>query len=277
MVYGDVAAGLELSRAAGWNQTQEDWELFLEISPEGCVVAVDEEGRVRGTVATVRYQNHFSWIGMVLVDVNMQRRGIGIQLLREALHILCDEQTVKLDATPAGRKIYVQLDFVDEYPLTRMELPENTIPEVGIAADVRPIEQDDMPRLLDFDRMAFGADRAVVLESVRSRARQFAFVSEEAHTITGYCMGRSGDRFTHIGPVVANTVAEAQSLCSAALHQASGRPVIIDALSGNRAWTNWLNDMGFREQRPLMRMYRGENASPGVVDKQFAILGPEFG
>ena len=40
MVEGDIPAGLSLCRTAGWNQTKEDWELFLHLSPEGCCVAV---------------------------------------------------------------------------------------------------------------------------------------------------------------------------------------------------------------------------------------------
>lgn len=277
MVDGDVGAGLALSRAAGWNQTREDWDLFLKLSPRGCAVAVDDEGQVRGTVATVRYQKHFSWIGMVLVDAAVQRRGIGIQLLREALHILRDEDTVKLDATPAGRKIYVQLDFLDEYPLTRMERQGDARSAQREVTDARLITEEDMPRLFAFDQMAFGADRAAVLKSLHRRAPQLAWFCKDAEEITGFCMGRSGGQFLHIGPIVANSLDAARRLCSAALQQMPDRPVIIDALAGNREWTAWLEDIGFREQRSLMRMYRGLNASPGVVDKQFAILGPEFG
>src|SRR5688500_8130194 len=96
MVEGDVPAGLYLCRAAGWNQTADDWELFLKLSPDGCRVAVDDRGKVRGTVATVRYEDRFSWIGMVLVDPAMQRQGIGIQLLRESLQVLSEEETIKL-------------------------------------------------------------------------------------------------------------------------------------------------------------------------------------
>ena len=41
---GDVPAGLALCRSTGWNQTPEDWELFLRLSPKGCCVAVDDDG-----------------------------------------------------------------------------------------------------------------------------------------------------------------------------------------------------------------------------------------
>jgi hypothetical protein len=35
--------------------------------------------------------------------------------------------------------------------------------------------------------------------------------------------------------------------------------------------------LGFREQRPLVRMYRGGGPVPGQPDRQFALFGPEFG
>lgn len=277
MVEGDIAAGLSLCRTAGWNQIQEDWELFLHLSPEGCCVAVDDDGQVRGTVATVQYDDHFAWIGMVLVDPAMQRQGIGIQLLREALQILSKEDTVKLDATPAGRHIYVQLDFVDEYPISRMELRSLPASLAVESSRARPVKNEDLPRLLEFDRRVFGADRSAVIDSIFSRGPQFAFVSEDRNGIAGYCFGRAGHNFTHIGPVVGRDLLSAKEVCTAALMNSQSSPIVIDALSKDQEWISWLNSVGFREQRALIRMYRGTNAWPGVPEKQFAILGPEFG
>ena len=276
MVHGDIPAGLYLCRTAGWNQTPEDWELFLELSPEGCRVAVDEQGEVRGTVATVRYEDHFSWIGMVLVDPAMQRQGIGIQLLRESLQILCEENTIKLDATPAGRKIYVQLDFVDEYQLSRMEI-KNFSPAGLPPSGARVVEYADLPGLLETDRRVFGADRASVVNSILKRAPQFAFLSEGPDGIKGYCFGRAGHAFTHIGPVIARDVATAKDVVAAALHNSSGSPVVMDVLHHTDEWIQWLTSLGFHEQRPLIRMFRGTNDYPGKPEEQFAILGPEFG
>ncbi|MBK5280119.1 MAG: GNAT family N-acetyltransferase, partial [Bacteroidia bacterium] len=109
----DIPAALSLCRHAHWNQLARDWEIFLQLSPHDCIVA--EQENIVGTVTTIRYQNHFSWIGMLLVDPAMQRQGIGMQLLKEALRILEHEETVKLDATPEGRTVYLKLNFVDEY------------------------------------------------------------------------------------------------------------------------------------------------------------------
>lgn len=277
MVDRDVPSALSLSRLAGWNQTKDDWELFLALSPTGCFVAVDDDDNVHGTVATVRYQNHFSWIGMVLVHPSMQRRGVGSMLLRKALQQLTDEETIKLDATPAGRQIYLPLDFRDEYTISRMEVADVSRGLLNSSTKARPFREGDLEKLLALDRQVFGADRTVILDSLQRRAPRFAFVLEEKEMITGYCLGREGERFTHIGPVVARDVDAARDLCMAALRNSPDRAVIIDAPAQHDAWIGWLASVGFREQRRLVRMYRGSNRYPGSPEKQFAILGPELG
>jgi GNAT superfamily N-acetyltransferase len=271
----DIPIGLSLCRAYGWNQLARDWELFLDLSPGGCCIGVDEEGKVVGTVTTLRYEDHFSWIGMVLVDPVKQRQGIGGQLLREALHILRAEKVVKLDATPEGRAVYLKLNFIDEYRLSRMHCSEPSSSQL-LPSGARPIYHTDLPRLIELDRHIFGANRTEVLEWMWDGAAQHAFLVEERNEITGYCFGRPGHRFTHIGPVIAQDHDCAIQLVSAALRNCSG-PVILDVLQDKGEWLRWLPSIGFVEQRQLTRMYRGPDPGPGVPAKQFAILGPEFG
>jgi ribosomal protein S18 acetylase RimI-like enzyme len=276
MTEGDIPEGLSLCRAAGWNQTAADWELFLRLSPKGCRVGVDENGDVKGTVTTVRYQDHFSWIGMVLVDPDYRRQGIGIQLLREALQILEREETIKLDATPNGREVYRQLDFVDEYRISRMQLKSSASMALPLSSAV-PLTQRHIAAVLAFDRDVFGADRKAVLDSLLNRGPQYCFFREGNNGIGGYCFGRNGHQFAHIGPVISTDLDTARALVVAALDAAKGASVVLDALHHTPQWIEWLMSIGFEEQRPLMRMYRGTNAYPGTPEKQFAILGPEFG
>lgn len=123
MTCEDIAAGMGLVRAAGWNQTEADWKRFLEIGPAGCFVA-EAEGEVCGTAATIVYGNQLAWIGMVLVSPSQRGRGIGTELLKLALGYL-DSQgplTIKLDATPQGRPIYERLGFEPECEIERWTL-----------------------------------------------------------------------------------------------------------------------------------------------------------
>jgi GNAT superfamily N-acetyltransferase len=274
MEYPDMDAGLSLCRAAKWNQLVRDWEIFLRLHPTGCRAAVSGQ-KVIGTVTTIRYQHFFSWIGMVLVDPTHRRQGIGTQLLREALEILCEEETIKLDATPAGREVYLGLGFTDEYHLSRMHTIAGA---AGLETSfVRPIQKDDLALLSAFDRDIFGADRQPLLDWMWEGAPQYAFISEEKSNIHGYCMGRQGHHYVQIGPVIADNAGIAKKLVSAALQNCVGMPVILDVLHFDTGWLIWLAEMGFTEQRNFTRMYRGTNAFHAVPEKQYAILGPEFG
>jgi GNAT superfamily N-acetyltransferase len=275
MTPDDIPAGLNLCRLAGWNQLARDWELFLQLHSNGCRVGVDDGANVVGTVATIPYENRFAWIGMVLVDPSKRRQGIGTQLLREALHLTADHETTKLDATPAGREVYLKLGFVDEYKIIRMRgratINGNVLP------GARPLKVNDLPSLLRYDRQVFGANRQPVLEWLFKDAPEFAFIAEEQRHIRGFCLGRHGHDFDQIGPIIANDANSAAQLLSSALHQPIGRPIVVDVLTHTAAWITFVSSLGFAALRPLIRMYRGPNNYPGVPAKQFAILGPEFG
>jgi GNAT superfamily N-acetyltransferase len=172
MLKSDIAAGLALCRAAGWNQLENDWNMFLDLAPECARVAIDEEGKVVGTVTTINYEDRFSWIGMVLVDPGKKRQGIGTQLLREALNILQNLDTVKLDATPAGREVYVKLGFVDEYILSRMVLTEEAEPLPG---DGRNVSAEHFDYILEQDKNVFGASRENLLKRMFKNYPELSF------------------------------------------------------------------------------------------------------
>lgn len=274
---GDIETGLRLCRASRWNQTQRDWELFLKVSPHGCFVAVKDE-RVVGTVATLRYEDHFSWISMVLVDSEETGQGIGASLMAQALDALSDMPSVRLDATPAGHRVYRKLDFVDEYPLSRMEMFDRRHDPLHEGSNgARKMTAEDLPAVATLDREVFGADRRTTLEWILEGAPQYAWLIEDEGQVVGYTFGRRGFDFEHIGPVIANHQELARQLVYRCLTQTPDRPFIIDASHIEADWRLWLESIGFREQRPFVRMFFRNNPFPGLPSKQFGILGPEFG
>lgn len=270
----DIAEGLKLCRKAKWNQLESDWQVFLQHSPEACMVAT-YEGQIVGTVTTIRYQDSFSWIGMVLVDPDFRRQGIGQELLQKALQLLQSEETVKLDATPQGREVYLKLNFVDEYPLSRMN--RIAAQELFYPTTARAIQKEDLPLLIKFDSKIFGANRSSLLHCMWENAPEFAFLIEDGIEIKGYVMGRYGHDFIHIGPVLAENIGIARDLLTAVLNKCAGSPVIIDVLHDEHEWISWLGEIGFTEQRNFIRMFRGTNRFKGLPENQFAIIGPEFG
>jgi GNAT superfamily N-acetyltransferase len=293
----DIPAGLRLCREANWNQVAADWELFLASSPDGCRVAIDDADKVVGSVATIRYGDDFSWIAMVLVDPPHRGKGIGRQLLKEALDVIGEATTARLDATPAGRAVYVPLGFREEYGLQRMvrlstvRLKADTTDD-GIDVDtnigtnsgsvrlqpdrvVRPMSDADFADVVKHDRDVFGADRRVLLEMCRREAPEYAWAACDGG-IQGYLFGRRGYSFEQMGPLVARDESTARVLAAACLSAHADRAFIIDTPLC-AAWIAWLVSAGFTPQRPFTRMHRGDQPLRERVDQMFAIAGPEFG
>ena len=274
MEKADLPAALQLCRLAHWNQLARDWELFLNVSPDGCWVAT-KNGVVIGSVATVKYQEKFCWIGMVLVNPAERGQGIGTQLLQQALTFLKEFETVKLDATPVGREVYVKLGFVDEYPLKRLQTKVSD--QFLIETSARPMTEKDLAAVGDFDEKIFGASRRELLQWMFDGAREYSWLIEYDQAIKGFCLGRHGANFEHLGPIVAVDEAHARQLVSACLRNHIGREFILDSLSHHSNWTDWLHEIGFVAQRPFMRMVCGNNQAGENSSLQFAIAGPEFG
>ena len=99
---------VELSRQVGWPHRREDWALLQSLSHG--IVAIDN-GRVLATILMTPYGDDAATINMVIVDASMRGRGLGRQLMEEAL-AKAEERTCYLAATNEGLSLYQKLGFV---------------------------------------------------------------------------------------------------------------------------------------------------------------------
>jgi GNAT superfamily N-acetyltransferase len=276
---GDLPAALALCRDAGWNQTIDDWKLFLKLSPTTCRAGC-LDGRLAGTVTVLPY-GPFAWIGMVLVDRRSRGQGIGTALLDHALELIGADGTARLDATPLGRPLYERLGFSADGELTRYQcdafpaacdrqIPRSTEPIV------RPLHAEDLEKIAHWDLEVFGADRKPLLSHCVENAPHLAWIAESVRSLNGYLLGRSGHDFDHLGPLVASRPEEAARLTAAALGNISRRAV-IDVPVERESFREWLMSCGFQPQRPFTRMTCGFLAHRHCPNALFATLGPEFG
>lgn len=279
MTDADLADGLRLSRASGWNQTLADWRLLLSLGP-GLFRVATRDGAVIASGGAVRYGEALAWICMILVQPDERGRGLGTRVFDEVLAACRREldagrlRSVGLDATPAGRGIYLQHGFRDGPELRRMSVaPQGaaTAPEA-----VRAMEPVDLEAVLARDLRVFGADRASVLRWAFAEAPELARLVRRGDRVAGYCFGRRGDHSAHVGPVVADDRATALELVRACLAPPRERPLILDARA-EPAWLEALEALGFRAARPFTRMYLGEARPPAQPSLEPAVLGPEFG
>lgn len=272
MTADDVPAGLALSRQSGWNQTESDWRLLLE-TPSVFRAAIVGD-RVVGSAGAVVYGDRLAWVCMVLVDPGERAHGLATQLVGEVLERLPGIAAVGLDATPFGVPVYAKLSFAPGASLARLEA---RAPAAGLVVPsrARPMQAADLAAVLARDREVFGADRERVLKQARDAAPEMAWVVGEGGTPSAYAFGRRGANARHVGPVVADSPSAALDAATASLARHPGELFFLDA----PAWPEWrsaLAGLGFREQRPFTRMYRG--APPRSRPEQsYAVFGPEFG
>ena len=274
----DLSFADSVRALAGWNQTRADWMRFLATEPDGCLLA-EWNGTPAGTATTTVYGTTMAWIGMVLVHPDFRRRGMGTALLRRCLDYLREREVpcVKLDATPAGRPVYVELGFQDEWTLTRWA--GQGIPNPGTASDprVRPWQNTDLARVNALDVAAFGVSRERLLAALEPQSLA-AMVSESASgDLEGYGFLRPGSRALYLGPVVAASAAAGLRLIEALVMRAQGQPIFWDIPDQNDVAVAWAQHHGLTRQRPLTRMFLGQNLAPGLPCQQLALAGPEVG
>jgi len=273
MTIDDLQLGLRLTQQAGWNQTKLDWLRFMNLEPEGCFVA-ELDGASVGTTTTC-ISKHVAWIAMVLVDVNARGKGVGTTLLKHAVKFLQKREvvkTIRLDATPAGRRIYEKLGFVPEYGLARYE---------GIAPSGRskPVVTKAIPEIftsiIEFDKRMTGTNRAKMLSRLFEEFPENFRVHSSGGKIEGFITMRPGANAIQIGPCIATTNA-GTLLLRDALNRAAPKPVFIDIPTDNIEAVKIAESSGLKIQRYFTRMYLGDPIKDDIKGI-WASSGPEKG
>jgi GNAT superfamily N-acetyltransferase len=253
---GWASRALLLSDEAGWNQTQEDWDIFFRY---GEVLGFTEGDRLVATAAALPYGENLGWVSMVLVTSAWRRRGLATDLVRECTGRLRSAgRAALLDAAPAATAIYAGLGYAALCSMERWEGAGSGESMPTSTAKYQP------------DREAFGADRSFLLQNFLARAGSKVF-----STRTGFTILRQGRKTAHIGPLVADAD-EAGPLLEQAIAAATG-PVVIDVLVSGNFLLPRLRALGFKRLRPFTRMAAGISQLPGNLTRLLAAAGPEFG
>ena len=270
----DIPAALRLKELAQWNQTENDWRRLLRLEPEGCFCAtIDDE--VVGTTTTTTYGHDLAWIGMVLVEPQRRKLGIGTKLMQVALEYLSKAgvATIKLDATQAGRPLYEKLGFIEESLVERWE---GTAGSGGLSS--LPLDRTIREDALVLDRDAFGVDRSKLMEMLVDDCHVTPLVARDGEgRLTGYGLARPGTAAVYVGPLIAKGREASMTLLDGLLSQVPGQRAYIDLNTAFAGGWEILTARGFTKQRDLIRMSYGKESKAGSSPSVFAIAGPEVG
>jgi hypothetical protein len=71
-------------------------------------------------------------------------------------------KSVKLDATPAGQKVYSKFGFKEEYSITRMV--NSSVKHISSNDElIMQCSEKDIPQITELDKNVFGAERSLLL------------------------------------------------------------------------------------------------------------------
>ena len=280
LTLADVAGGLALSTAAGWNQTADDWAFFIQ---HGHAVGFrSASGALVATAAALVYGGGFGWISMVLVAPDWRHRGLASLLVDACVKRLrALNVTPVLDATPAGQPVYRHLGFQPGFEFERWEgtpAADGSAAPVGQQADaiappLRSAGPSDLDAIAALDQAAAGGvGRRALLKEFLGRSGTRAWMTADGG---GFALVRDGQRAAQFGPLVATGPAAALALLGAALRARAGA-LFLDVPTRWRELAAALEARGFVRQRPFARMALG--GAPFVCgDRLYALAGPEFG
>lgn len=273
----DIPAAMKLVLAEGWNQTQKDWKLFIG-NPKNICKCAEFDGKLVGTTTSYIYSNEIAWISMVLVNKEFRGKGISKLLLNSVLYELNNCKSIKLDATQAGKPIYEKFGFVEEYSISRL-VNTSVNQTINESFDTLPkkIYIGDAPKIIDFDKQVFGSARNELLRFWIVDSPENCWLIKREGQISGFMLGRQGNRFFQIGPVSAKNLADAKVLILQTLENLKGKSVVIDVMDDKQELVDWLKKFGFEKVREFTRMFKKTNQHSGKSDCQFLIGGPEFG
>jgi GNAT superfamily N-acetyltransferase len=266
----DIPRAMELVAAANWNQSPQDWRRFIDFQPAGCFKAL-LHGALVGTVTSTCYGTELAWIGMMLVDPELRRRGIGTLLMQRVIDHLHSRsvRTIKLDATPAGRPLYAQLGFHAEHDFQRWRRPVVTAADKSVPNEARCETHFRFDDYAALDRDAFGADRGSWLQ-------RFASVSHVVCRAEGFGMLRPGRIASYLGPITAHNLECAESIIEELL-SGTTEPVFWDVPYRSPAATTLAQRWQFEPVRDLTRMWLGDALVPKSPQHQFALCDPATG
>lgn len=215
----DLDACLTLAKDRDWPPERHKWRLLFDV---GVVYGVrDDAGRVIATTVLTRYSGDLATISMVLVANRHERRGIGRALMDHAI-AGAGGATIVLNATEYGRPLYERLGFVT---VGRTFTHAGHFTGGGEHAS-RPARPADFSAIHRLDTEVNGADRKILIDRLPAFAAQVRAVEGQG-TITGYAAAWPNHGNTVIGPVVAESVAEARGLIADVAAGVDG-PVRLD-------------------------------------------------
>ncbi|RWB79113.1 MAG: N-acetyltransferase [Mesorhizobium sp.] len=264
-----IEGAVALSRQENWPHRPQDWQMALQLSSGA--VALDDQGRVTGTILVTPYGADCAMINMVIVDRNVRGKGLGRRLMEQAF-ALAEDRPLRLVATAGGMPLYQKLGFTASGTILQHQ---GQVAALDAPEDVEAAGTDDLPEIKALDRNAYGADREALIDALAERG-QFAVVRRDG-AIEAYAAIRPFGRGEVIGPVIAGDAEEAKALIGFFAASRPGAFLRVDTDS-KTGIADWLAEIGLAHVGGGVAMDRPPGKDPAQArPKVYALANQALG
>ncbi|GAA2714132.1 MULTISPECIES: GNAT family N-acetyltransferase [Streptomyces] len=256
-----------------WNVGRGDAALFLPTDPAGFFVG-RMEGRPVSAMSVVNYSARYAFLGHYLVDPAFRGRGLGLATWQAAVPH-ARGRSLGLDATPARQDDYAKSGFVAYYDTVRHTgRPQRAgAPGPGTV----PVTGEHLAAVLAYDRQYFPTDRADFVQRWLTAPGHVAYARLTEGRLTGYGVIRPASEAHRIGPLFAETRADAEALFDAlTAHLGPGDEVSLDIPAPQKEAGALAIDRGLAAEFHTVRMYSGP-VPANRAEQAFATTTLELG
>lgn len=271
MTSEDLRMVLGWAEDEGWNPGLDDAEAFRAADPQGFLIKVVDDEPV-AAISVVNHDPDFAFLGLYLCKPLLRGQGHGRDVWRAGI-AHAGTRCIGLDGVPEQQQNYARSGFLKYGSTIRYEgwLQEQPDPRV------RLVLPDEMETLIIHDAKMCGMNRTAFAAAWFSPSlnRQTMVVTAEGE-VTGYATFRRCRSGTKVGPLFANSSADAQSLLASIPFAERDAPVFIDVEDQSSPLGALLQNQGFEQVFETARMFNGAlpEANPPVFQ---AIATMELG
>ncbi|MGW2301330.1 GNAT family N-acetyltransferase [Streptomyces sp. NPDC001809] len=261
--------------AEGWNPGLSDAVPFFAQDPRGFFI-----GRVAGepvsAISVVTYDEAYAFLGFYLVRPDLRGLGHGLATWRAALPH-AGGRSVGLDGVPDQQANYRRSGFTTAYRTARYEgaVPVAGGPWTGVV----PAGSVDPAALAAYDSACHHADRPRFLASWLTTPGHRALARIVDGRPTGYGVVRPAQDAARVGPLFADTPADAAALLDALAAEArefGAARIAVDMPDSNPAAARLAEERGLEPTFETARMYTGP-VRPVAGERVFGVTTLELG
>jgi ribosomal protein S18 acetylase RimI-like enzyme len=233
---------------------------------------LESAGVVIGTALWWEYGEAHGCAGMIIVAKAAQGRGYGARMM-DALLSAAHPRTIVLNSTAEGRSLYERRGFACVGVIHQHQGIPGARRQAPPPCAVRPMAPSDFEAIACLDREATGWARRQLLQGLVQVGAGHVLVRDGEPR--GYAICRLFGRGHVIGPVVAESTADARALIEAALARL-GRVFVRVDTSTDSGLGAWLESIGLKQVGDATTMVLGTRIPLAGPARTFALANQSF-